>query len=278
MTYPPDVHILRDLRPWTVRDADGSRSYFDVVPEACRPGGSLRAGVLATLVDMAGGEAAVNAARPNWVATSDLVLHVLRPVAAGRLCSRARLLRQTRSTIVLEVTLCLLEAPSGAPESEPVGLATMTFAVLPAQTEVQRMGTGTAEPRTDFGLPGSALRVPIEEALGLRVLDPAAGAVELDLTPYVVNSLGALQGGVVALALESGGEALGAHRLGGDVETLDLAVNYLSLMKRGPARTRARVLRGGENEALVRVELHDAGHDDRLCTVATALVTRRTGR
>ena len=266
MTYPPDVHILRDLRPWTERDADGSRSYFDVVPEACGPGGMLRAGVLATLVDMAGGEAAVNAARPNWVATSDLVLHVTGAVSQGRLCSIATVLRTTRSTIVLEVALSL--------DGRPVGLATMTFAVLTARNEVQRMGTGTLEPRTDFGLPGSALRVPIDEALGLRVVDPASGVVELDLTPYVVNSLGALQGGVVAIALEAGACERGRALLGGDVSTLDLAVNYLSLLKKGPGRTRTRVLREAENEALVRAELRDAGQDDRLCTVATVLVTR----
>lgn len=270
MSYPPDHHIMRDLRPWTERDASGTRSYFEIVPEACGPDGTLRAGVLATLVDMAGGEAAVNAARPNWVATSDLVLHVTRPVAAGVVCSVSSVLRTTRSTIVLEVALSV--------EGEPIGLATMTFAVLKARTEVQRMGTGTDESRTDFGLPGSALRLPITEALGARTLEPAAGVVELDLTPYVENSLGALQGGVVAMALELGAEALGGELLGGGVRVLDLSINYLSLLKVGPARTRARVLRGAENEALVRVELHDAGADDRLCTVATALLTRVADR
>jgi uncharacterized protein (TIGR00369 family) len=262
--YPPEIHVIRDLRPYTERDAQGSRSYLEVVSEARAPAGSLRAGVLATLVDMAGGEAAVNAARPNWVATSDLVLHVTRPVREGLVCGRASILRTTRSTIVLEVDLSVGD--------DPVGLATMTFAVLTARTEVQRMGTGTDEPRTDFGRPGSHLATHIDEALGLRVVDAASGAIEIDLTPYVVNSLGALQGGVVAIALEVGAETLGRHLFGADVTVLDFSINYLSLMKAGPARTVARVLRRGENEALVRVELHDTGHENRLCTVATALV------
>jgi uncharacterized protein (TIGR00369 family) len=264
--YPPENHFLRDLRPWTERDAQGARSYLEVVPELCGPNGALRSGVLATLADMAGGEAAVRAAHPSWVATSDLVLHGIRPVSAGVVCARASVLRKTRATIVLEVELSQAE--------DLAGLATMTFAVLEAKSEVQRMGTGGDEPRTDFGRPGARLRAAVSEALGLRILDRPGGVVEQDLTPYVVNSLGALQGGVVAVALEVAAESVGRTLLGGRASVLDLSINYLSLVRTGPARTRARALRRRENEALVRVELRDAGGADRLCTVATAVVVR----
>jgi acyl-coenzyme A thioesterase PaaI-like protein len=60
---------------------------------------------------------------------------------------------------------------------------------------------------------------------------------------------------------------------GRDGTVLDLSINYLSLVKIGPARTSARILRSSENEALVRVELKDRGNENRLCTVATALVS-----
>jgi acyl-coenzyme A thioesterase PaaI-like protein len=266
MAYPPEHHFLRDLRPVSERDAQGTRSYLEVVPEACGSNGALRTGVLATLVDMTGGEAAVRAAHPSWVATSDLVLHVIRPVSQGVVCSRAGVLRKTRSTIVLEVEISQGE--------DLVGLATMTFAVLEARSEVQRMGAGVDEPRTDFGRPGTRLRAGVDEVLGLRLLDASGGVVEQDLTPYVENSLGALQGGVVAVVLEVAAEALGRSLFGTGTTALDLSINYLSLVKTGPARTRARVLRRRENEALVRVELRDAGGADRLCTVATAVVVR----
>ena len=264
MSYPPDAHFSRDLRLWIERDRDGSRCGFEVVPEMLGPTGVVRTGLLATLVDTAGGEGAIRAAKPNWVATSDLVLHGIRPVVQGIVQTRILLLRRTRSTVVLEVELSVGD--------EAVGLATMTFAVLEAQTEVQRMGTGSYAPRTDFALPGSGLTARIDETLGVCTLDRAAGIVELPLTSYVANSLGALQGGAAALLLELGGEAAGSEALGQDVTTRDLAVNYLRLLRKGPARTRARVLRVRRNEALVRVELRDAGDEDRLCTVATALV------
>lgn len=264
MTYPPDVHFSRDLRLWIERDASGTRCGFEVVPQMLGPTGFVRTALLASLVDTAGGEGAIRAARPSWVATSDLVLHGIRPVSCGIVLARLEVLRRTRTTVVLEVEL---EAGD-----EPVGLATLTFAVLEARTQVQRMGTGADEPRTDFALPGSGLAVPIDEAMRVRNIDRAAGIVELPLGPYVGNSLGALQGGAAALLLELGGEAAGSAALGRRAAARDLAVNYLRLLRKGPARTRARVLRVGTNEALVRVELRDAGDADRLCSVATVLL------
>lgn len=264
MSYPPDVHFSRDLRLWIERDEDGTRCGFEVVPEMLGPTGVVRAGVLATLVDTAGGEGAIHAVRPNWVATSDLVLHGVRPVSQGVVETRLQLLRRTRGTVVLEVELRVGD--------ELVGLATMTFAVLEAKSEVQRMGTGASESRTDFALPGSGLAAPIDEAVGVRTVDRAGGVLELDMAPYVGNSLGALQGGAAALLLELGGEAAGSEAAGRILTTRDLSINYLRLLRAGPARTQARVLRIRENEALVRVELRDSGDEPRLCTVATALL------
>ena len=92
MTYPPDVHFSRDLRLWIERDGSPgspslpfrpSRCGFEVVPEMLGPTGVVRTGLLATLVDTAGGEGAIRAARPKWVATSQLVLHGIRPVVQG---------------------------------------------------------------------------------------------------------------------------------------------------------------------------------------------------
>ncbi len=266
--YPPDVHVLRDLGFWTLRDASGARSHLEVTPYLCGPTGSVRAGALATLVDMAGGEGAIRAVRPDWVATSDLVLHVNAPVREGVVVARPQVLRRTRSTVVLEVTLSLCE--------REIGLTTLTFAVLSAREGARRMGTGAEEARTDFALPGSGLAVPLLEALQCRVVDAAAGVVEVPITPYVGNSLGALQGGVVAMLIELAAESAGRALLGRDVAVQDLAVNYLRLVRTGPARTRCRLLRRVDGEALLHVAVSDSGaaspSDDALCTVATVLV------
>ena len=93
--------MLRDLRLWIERDGSGTRTGLELVPGLLGPAGEVHLGVLATLADVAGGELAVRSARPELV-------------------------RRTRSTIVLEVSL-------GDAAPEPVALARMTFAVLPAR-------------------------------------------------------------------------------------------------------------------------------------------------
>jgi acyl-coenzyme A thioesterase PaaI-like protein len=249
--YPPERHVLRDLRLWTERGEWGSRSGLEVVPQILGPAGEVRAGVLATLVDIAGGELAVKSAHPEWIATSDLALHRLRRVEGQRIEARPALVRRSRQTVVLEVTLA-------DARPDPVGLATMTFAVLPAREAQRRMGTGGAPARTEFALPGSGLDAPVVERIGARCLDAATGSFELAIGSYVVNSLGALQGGMVALLVDLAAEAAGGVALGRRCQTSDLAQNYLSLARESPVRTSARVLRTDSAGALVRVETRDA--------------------
>jgi acyl-coenzyme A thioesterase PaaI-like protein len=260
--YPPDEHFLRDLRLWIERGPEGSRAGLEVVPEMCAEPGGVRAGVLATLVDAAGAEAAVRAARPHWVATSDLVLHLLAPARAGVVLGVPALLRRTRSTLVLEVAL--RAGASGA----ALGLATLSFAVLTARGEVQRMGAGAEERRTDFARPGSRLVKPVAESVGARLVDAAGGVYELPLGPYVGNSMGALQGGVAALLVDLAAEAAARAASGEPLVTRDLALNYLALGRRGPVRSDARVLRRDAGGILLRVALRDAAGD--LLAVASA--------
>lgn len=263
--YPPERHVLRDLRLWTERDASGTCSGLPVVPEIRGADGDLRLGVLATLVDVAGGELAVRCARPDWVATSDLVLHRLRAIRGRSVEARPALVRRTRSTVVLEVSLS-----DGDPE--PLGLATMTFAIVPAREAQRRMGVGADLPRSDFALPGSGLDRPVDRRIGARCRDAAAGHFELELGSYTVNSLGALQGGVAALLVGLAAEAAGAAALGAPCTARDLALNYLSLARESPAATSARVLRRDPDGALLRVEARDG--TGRLTAIASVGVRR----
>ena len=54
-SYPPDPHLLRDLNLWVEEEREGYRAGLEITPWLCQRGG-VRAGVLATLVDVISGE------------------------------------------------------------------------------------------------------------------------------------------------------------------------------------------------------------------------------
>ena len=89
-------------------------------------------------------------------------------------------------------------------------------------------------------------------------------ALEMEVTPYVVNSSGALQGGLMAtLADMVAGSALvkgdGAYQ---SAFTSELHISFLAGARVGPVRATAHVLRRGKRTAVVRVEMVDRGADD----------------
>ena len=120
-----------------------------------------------------------------------------------------------------------------------------------------------------WGEPGRSFSAPWREALGVVMRAAVRGELELPLTPYVGNTLGALQGGISAALSAFAAEAAGAAALGRPVAALDLSVHFLALARTGPVRTRASIERPSRDAALVRVELHDG---ERLCTVASVNV------
>ena len=77
--YPPEQHLLRDLRfSFEHGENNTSRAWLPIVPELCADQGHARVGALATLVDVIGGGLAANAAAPDWIATADLTIHLVR--------------------------------------------------------------------------------------------------------------------------------------------------------------------------------------------------------
>src|SRR5436190_6645851 len=105
-TYPPDRHLLRDLRlEFDHSDATSSKAWMPVVPELCASDGSVRAGALATLVDVIGGGLAATVAHPDWIATADLTLHLVGATTQGSVEARARVVHAGRTTVVIEVAL-----------------------------------------------------------------------------------------------------------------------------------------------------------------------------
>jgi uncharacterized protein (TIGR00369 family) len=266
--YPPERHLLRDLRlAFDHREDGASVASIPVVPELCGDDGAVRAGVLGTLVDVIGGGLAATTVHPNWIATADLTLHVTRAVTNGIVEARARVLRAGRTTVVLEVSL---HDGDGA----TVGLATMSFSVLPRRDINPDVSAIRPEGPSSMATSDSRLDAPYFDALGIRTVDATAGMVELPVLDWAKNSMGALQGGAVSAVVEAAAEAALRTASGVPLVVTDIQLTYLSFGRVGPLRTRAEVLEASSAHAVARVELVDAGAESRLMTIARVAATR----
>jgi uncharacterized protein (TIGR00369 family) len=263
--YPPAEHVLRDLGAEFEQHGDGRASARLPIDQWVRnPSGSVHAGALATLVDLLGGGLAAVTVAPDWIATADLTLHALGRPAGPEVRAGARVLHAGRTTAVIEVTL--------ADGTGPLGLATMSFARLARRDDNPIVPPSTDGTRASLRLPGSGLREPLVDRAGFVVVDAPRGAVELPLTPYVGNSLGAVQGGVIATAVAVATDAIVADHVRDPVETVDLQVTYLSLVKTSPLRTTARLI----DDCTASVSVVDGA--GRLATSATATAVPRSSR
>ncbi len=260
-SYPPLQHVLRDLRAEFEQPGDGKGyAWLPVVDFVRNPSGSVHAGVLATLVDMLGGGLAATTVAPDWIATADLTLHVLPRPAGDEVEGVARVLRAGRTTAVIEVDL--------HDDIGPLGVATMSFARLARRDDnpvIPEPGSGG---RGTLALPDSRLTRPIVDQIGFSVVDASAGEIELPITPYIGNTLAAVQGGIVATAVAVAADAIVSAKAGEPVETVDLQITYLSLVKLGPLRTTAHLIDANAAD----VSVLDA--NGRLTTAATAVAVR----
>lgn len=103
--------------------------------------------------------------------------------------------------------------------------------------------------------------------------------MELPVSPQVVNTSGAVQGGLIATLADVAGGRLGLDYLpaGTAFTTADLFVRYLRPITEGSARAVARVLRAGRRTFLTQVDIFRSS-DDELAATATvnfAIVNRR---
>jgi uncharacterized protein (TIGR00369 family) len=267
--YPPDHHLLRDLRFSFENDVDDSRrrAWMPVVPELCTDLGAARAGVLATLVDVVGGGLAASAAAPGWIATADLTLHLVRAARHGSVVeARAQVLRAGRTTVVIEVALL-------DEREHNVGIATMSFAVLPRR-DTNPDVSAVRQPSSTMAFPDSKLARPLLDELGVLVRDAGRGEIDVPVAEWSLNSMGAMQGGVVATVAEVAAETAVRAVTGEQLVVSDLDVTYLGFGRVGPVRSIVDVLGTGAGHASARVELVDAGAESRRMTVVHAVATR----
>ncbi len=255
--YPPEHHVLRDL-PFEMEDTgpDAARAHLTVVPEVCEDG-RLSAGPVLVAVDVLAGLLVGRVIAPDWMATAQLALHLVDPPADGRLVVDASVRRAGRTTIVVAAAL----RSDGDAGGHTAGTAELTFVRLPrrdgnldiADTPI-RIGE-----RISMALPDSGLRSAYADEIGLRVLDGTSGRAQLDASPFVRNSFGAVNGGVVASLAAGSAAALASDVLGTRARALDVVATYLAQARVGPLEARARLVRRDGPVALVAVDVDDAG-------------------
>jgi len=166
-----------------------------------------------------------------------------------------------------------VEVGDGDRAAGPCAVANMTFTRIPRRENTIAYHEPDTE-RFAFADPSSKLDAPFHSALGCRVIDAAAGVVEVEVTDYVRNSVGALQGGAVVALVDAAAESVAAARMAEGVATLDLQLHFLALGRVGPIRTRTRWLAGSPHDARLRIELVDTGQGDRRVAVAVVRLGR----
>ncbi|MEZ4332502.1 MAG: hypothetical protein R3F35_12145 [Myxococcota bacterium] len=271
VAFPPARHLVRDLRVVVDRSQDAARIRLPIVPALFDAAGRPRVGVVAVIADMIAGQTAIREVAPSWIATGNLGLTVGELPTSGTLEGRPRVLRKGATTIVIEVELDHLES------DRAVGLSTLGFSILPRRNAMQaalhdaRSGGGVD---ALYAPADRGLDAPLLEAMGIAFdpADPAGAEVALD--PYLQNTLGALQGGVVAILMEATAERLARARLGGPVRVRGIELQYLKLGRKGPIAARARALARTPWGLIARVELFDRGDAEARLTVATVQIER----
>lgn len=248
--YPPEHHVLRDLAIDVQPGRTVNRAWMNVHEHLCNENGRVHTGLVATLVDaICGGLAAVTA-QPGWIATADLTLHVAKPIEGDVVSAVARVRRSGRTTIVLEAEVFVNDD-----ESSPVAVSTATFQVLERrQMNPTLVGDlSDDEPRRPFVEGAKRFLQPAYDACGFERLDDER--VQVLTAPYILNSLGGIQGGILA----SLADAATVNALGHPFETVDLHLTYLSLAKVGPVVAAAVPRERRDDYGACSVELFDTG-------------------
>ena len=277
MSYPPERHMLRDLRLSSEWLDDRTCVARAPVAEFVRDaGGGLRLGAIATAIDVAGASLGMAAVHPDRTATIELAYQAMRAVREGPLIVVARPLRQGSRQLAVGIEAFDGRGRDDPAGAEPAGLGSVVFHRLPSRADHAPLAAPErrrAEP-SSLGIPGSGLDRPYVERAGIRVLDAEAGALEIDNHDWVRNSFGSLNGGMAATLIEFAAERAASAATGQPLAAADLGVLYLAQSGPGPIRTRTRVLRHGDGHAVCRVSVADAGNGDKLLSLGSVTCSR----
>ena len=210
--------------------------------------GVLRSSVVSLMIDLAAAFALDD--RPDVLSlTTDMSVRTRPRSAPDSVVTRCTILKQGGRSATATVDLI-------GSEGDPVATGAIGFSRIP-----RRAGDPQRSPRTFEGVlaqfDGSGvLTRPLREAVGLTVVEPRAGLVEMPVTSAVRNTVGTLQGAMVALVAELAVEELIGATFDVPAAVLDLDLRYLAQTGDGPVHTRCTLL-GKQPDAAVRVEIGD---------------------
>ena len=245
--YPPSGHFLRWLRLTADTrgpvDVAGSMpvlgDYFDHT-------GGVRLGPLAAFTDLVAGILSVRNAAPDWVATNDLQIHLTGSATQGMLRSITRPTRVGRSNIVSDTEVF-------DETGQLVALAIITYSRLSRQEGGPALAPPSELRELAEPAPLEAPRQNMDALLGFAI-DAAAGTISFDHRPLLRNSTGAIQGGVIATAMEWLAADMASLASGQPCHSTFLQVHYLAQGRKPPFEVRGRIAARAGQETLIRVE------------------------
>jgi acyl-coenzyme A thioesterase PaaI-like protein len=226
--------------------------------------GMVRASVLSFLIDVVAG-IPLDQDADMWTLTSDMTVRMRPMPAPARIDATGTILRQSRRSAT---SLVELRTDQGA----PIATGAIGF------TKVPRKATDPPKPNVPLGQTPVIFRDPtpldrpLREEAGIEVIDAAEGIVQVEVTPYLRNPAGTLQGAMVALLAEAAAEDLMATRFESPFVVTELDLRYLRKAQLGPVLTRSRLLGTGP-DAPIQIELIDTSTDEVTTLVYARAVT-----
>ncbi len=248
-----------------LRSTDALHGTMPILDDLRDDGGALRTGALATFVDVAAGTYSHEMVRPDWLATTDMKLHLRRPATGGEVRSVTSTVRAGKRNIL---SLTVVSDDGGE-----VARAWVTYARLPrrddsppveAESRIGRRLLYVEAPDLDTEI----VRPDLDDYLGIRVVDDEL-AIELDHHPRIHNSFGSLQGGAAAAIAERLAMLAAQRRFGVPSRVTDLHIQYLGQTRSGPFRAEGEVLRSDTGSVTTEVGIFDTGNDRQLLDLAT---------
>jgi acyl-coenzyme A thioesterase PaaI-like protein len=275
----PERNSISDLDITTEQlSAARARSLSPITDAVRDPADAAGLGYLVALVDVNAAMVALCAAHPDWTATADLMLHEAAPLVHGPTILESSLTRAGSRLIVVGIDIYDGDGVSDLDElADPirqrrVATGLVTFARVGAETSA---ASGVLDPLGGIGQRRRMEPVdgpptePLLERIGLTVIDAEHGVVELASTPYVQNSRGRINGGVLGMVFQGAAEVACPGFAGSD-----LHIHYLAGARTGPVRTSTVVVRETEDHVVCRIQAVDAGNDDKVMALATVTLQR----
>lgn len=266
-TYPPPAHIIRHLKmDLEVRSADELVGSMPVLDDLRDEGGALRMGALATFVDVAAGTFSHERVRPDWLATTDMKLHLLRPIVADEVRLVTTTLRAGKRSV--------LSRSVATDDDGEVARAWVTYLRLPRRDDSPTVPEGSRVGLRlhyveDPDLDTERDRPRLDDYVGISVADDGV-SLECPHHSRIHNSFGSLQGGAAAVLLERWVLDAAERRFGEPCRVTDLHVQYLGQTRAGPFRVEGEVLRDDPASITAEVSVLDAGNDGAVLDLATA--------